>query len=83
LTEILSDLLDGQQTTAIYIGTKVMQSMTQEAMEALFDTHQKYVNAIQRLPLSPQVVNIDRIREEYAIQGRNPSSRSAREWQTQ
>jgi hypothetical protein len=29
--------------------------MTQEAIEDLFDTHQKYVNAIQRLPLSPKL----------------------------
>jgi hypothetical protein len=76
LTEILSAFLDGQQTTAIYIGTKVLQSMMQEATKDLFDTHQKYVNAIQRLPLHPHIVNIDRPRDE----GPNTYNRSTRAW---
>jgi hypothetical protein len=80
LTEILSDHLDGTQTTAIYIGTKVLQSMTQEATEDLFDTHQKYVNSIQRLPLSPQVVNIDRNREEHNPDSAFKHNRSTRAW---
>jgi hypothetical protein len=70
----LSAFLDGQQTTAIYIGTKVLQFMTQEATEDLFDTHQKYVNAIQRLPLHPHIVNIDRPYDE----GPNTYNRSTR-----
>jgi hypothetical protein len=57
LTEILSNCLDGKQTTALYIGTKILASMTQESTDDLFDIHQKYVNSIQRLPLSPQIVN--------------------------
>jgi hypothetical protein len=65
LTEILSDFLDGKQTTALFIGTKILQSMTQETTNNLFDTHQKYVDSIQRLPLFPQIVNIDRPREEH------------------
>ena len=81
LTEILSDHLDGKQTTAIYIGTKVLQSMTQEATEDLFDTHQKYVNSIQRLPLSPQVlVNIDRSREEHNPDCEIVHNQSTRAW---
>jgi hypothetical protein len=81
LTEILSDSLDGKQTTAIYIGNKILQSMTQEASEELFDTHQQYVDAVQRLPLSPQIVNIDRTRTEYGGKVGDPTrSRSARAW---
>jgi hypothetical protein len=53
LTQILSDFLDGKQTTALYIGTKYLRSITQEAAEELFDMHQKYVNSIVRLQLSP------------------------------
>jgi hypothetical protein len=64
LTEILSDFLDGKQTTALFIGTKLLQSMTLEVTHNLFDTHQKYVDSIQRLPLFPQIVNIDRLRDE-------------------
>ena len=81
LTEILSDFFDGIQTTALYIGTKVIASMTQEATEELFDMHQKYVNSIQRLPLSPHIVNIDRIREEISgLQGEESVARSTRAW---
>ena len=80
LTEILSNFMDGKQTTAIYIGTQVLQSMTQEATEDLFDTHQKYVNSIQRLPLSPQIVNIDRVRDEHRPAGEFAHSRSTRAW---
>jgi hypothetical protein len=78
LTEILSDCLDGKQTTALYIGTKILASMTQEATEDLFDTHQKYVNSLQRLPLSPQIVNIDRTREERLPTGK--IMQSTRDW---
>jgi hypothetical protein len=80
LTEILSDHLDGKQTTAIYIGNKIIQSMTQESLEDLFDTHQKYVNAIQRLPLYPQVINIDRNRTESTNSTATIHSRSTRAW---
>jgi hypothetical protein len=81
LTEILSDFFDGIQTTALYIGTKVIASMTQEATEELFDTHQKYVNSIQRLPLFPHIVNIDRLREEQpGAPGEAPVDRSTRAW---
>ena len=52
--------------------------MTQEATEDLFDIHQKYVNSIQRLSLSPQIVNIDRIREEVSISGK--TMQSTRDW---
>jgi hypothetical protein len=44
---------------ALYIGKKVLTSMTQEAIEDLFDIHNKYINSIKRLPLSPHIVNID------------------------
>jgi phosphopantetheinyl transferase (holo-ACP synthase) len=80
LTEILSDYLDGKQTTALYIGTKILASMTQEATEDLFDIHQKYVNSIQRLSLSPQIVNIDRIREEPITISGGKREQSTREW---
>ena len=81
LTEILSDFFDGIQTTALYIGSKVIESMTQEATEELFEMHQKYVNSIQRLPLSPHIVNIDRLRVEHpGVQGEKPYDRSTRAW---
>jgi hypothetical protein len=53
LTEILSTHLDGQNTTALYIGARALASMTQEAMEELFDMHQKYVNSHSAPPIVP------------------------------
>lgn len=79
LTEILSDYLDGKQTTALYIGNRALASMTQEATEELFDIHQKYVDSIQRLPLFPQIVNVDRLRTETQPSG-NAVNRSTRTW---
>lgn len=70
--------MDGVKTTALYVGTQYIQSLTQEALEALYDLHQKYVNSIQRLPLSPYVINIDRIRDEHTSTG--TIRRTAREW---
>jgi hypothetical protein len=78
LSEILSTLMDGIKTTALYVGTQYIQSLTQEALEDLYDLHQKYVNSIQRLPLSPYVINVDRIRDEHSPKGNN--RRTTREW---
>jgi hypothetical protein len=78
LSEILSIIMDGIKTTALYVGTQYIQTLTQEALEDLYDLHQKYVNSIQRLPLSPQVYNIDRQRNERTVSG--DINRSTREW---
>jgi hypothetical protein len=78
LTEILSDYMNGKTTTALYIGTKILKSMSLEETTELFDVHHKYVNSIQRLPLSPQVVNLDRNRTEVSPSG--SVTRSTREW---
>jgi hypothetical protein len=43
--------------------------MTQETLEDLYNLHQKYVNSIQRLPLSPYVLNIDKTRDEDTTNG--------------
>ena len=56
LSEILSNLMDGNKTTALFLSTTYIKSLTQEALQDLYDLHQKYVNSIQRLSLSPQVV---------------------------
>ena len=78
LSEMLSSLMDGIKTTALYVGTQYLQSLTQEALEDLYDLHQKYVNSIQRLPLSPYVLNVDRIREEHSNTG--DIRRTTRAW---
>jgi hypothetical protein len=75
---MLSNLMDGIKTTALYVGTQYIQSLTQEALEALYDLHQKYVNSIQRLPLSPYVINVDRMRDEHTNTG--DIRRTTREW---
>jgi hypothetical protein len=81
LAEVLSAHLDGQKTTALFLATSLLQSMTKQEAHSLFDTHKQFISSIQRLPLFPQVINIDCIRTEY-----QPDSlqieRSTREWAT-
>lgn len=79
LTEILSEYLDGSNNnTALFLANKVLKSMSQEEAHATYETHQKYVDSIQRLPLYPAVINIDRIRTEH--QAGQVIERSTREW---
>jgi hypothetical protein len=78
LTEILSNYMNGKTTTALYIGSRIIQSMSMEERSDLFEVHQKYVASIQRLPLAPYVVNIDRQRTETILTG--SATRSTREW---
>jgi hypothetical protein len=62
----------------LYIGCNALASMTREATEDLIDIHQKYVNSIQRLPLAPQIVNINRKQEEKLPTGN--ITQSTRNW---
>jgi hypothetical protein len=63
LTDILSEYLNGgTNTTALFMGRKILTTMSHEESEQIYETHQLYVNSIQRLPLYPFVINIDRIR---------------------
>ena len=81
LNDVLSAYLDGKKTTALFLATSMLQTMTTEEAHGLFATHKKFIASIQRLPLFPQVVNIDRIRTEYHPNS-NPIERSTREWAT-
>jgi hypothetical protein len=81
LAEVLSAHLDGQKTTALFLATSLLQTMTTEEAHGLFATHKHFIASIQRLPLFPQVVNIDRIRTEYTATS-EPTERSTREWAT-
>jgi hypothetical protein len=63
LTDILSEYLDGgSSTTALFMGRKLLMSMSHEELGQIYETHQLYVKSLQRLPLYPAVINIDRIR---------------------
>ena len=80
LTEILSEYLDGgTNSTALFMGNKLLQSMSQEEATNIYNTHQAYVQSIQRLPLHPFIVNIDRLRKEHLPDGQT-TERSARDW---
>ena len=80
LTDILSEYLDGgTNTTALFMGRKLLMSMSHEESEQIYETHQLYVQSIQRLPLYPGVINIDRIRTEYPQDGPK-IERSTRDW---
>ena len=81
LSEVLSTHLDGKKTTALFLATSLLNTMTTEEAYGLFATHKKFTASIQRLPLFPQVINIDRIRTEY-ISNSTTLERSTREWAT-
>ena len=81
LSEILSTHLDGKMTTALYLATSLLNKMTTEEAYGLFATHKKFTASIQRLPLFPQVINIDRIRTEHLSTSKT-MERSTREWAT-
>jgi hypothetical protein len=55
--------------------------MTTEEASGLFDTHKQFNASIQRLPLFPQVINIDRNRTETNPEGIT-IERSTRDWAT-
>jgi hypothetical protein len=79
LMDILSAHLDGDNNTTLFVGHKQMSSMTTEEVSEFFRVHQNFLNSTQRLPLSPNVVNVDRPREEVSASGQR-TTRSAREW---
>jgi hypothetical protein len=81
LTEVLSAHLDGKKTTALFLATSMLKTMTTEEAHGLFATHKHFIATIQRLPLFPQVINIDRVRTEYNATSL-PTERSTREWAT-
>jgi hypothetical protein len=76
LTEILSESLDGGvNSTALFIGNKLLQSMSQEETANIYMTHHDYVKSIQRLPLHPNIMNIDRTRKEHMADGKVSNAR--------
>jgi hypothetical protein len=81
LTEALSAHLDGKKTTALFLATSMLKTMTTEEAHGLFITHKQFTASIQRLPLFPQVINIDRVRTEYNSNS-PPTERSTRAWAT-
>lgn len=79
LSEILSAHLDGtNNNTALFVASQAVKSMTHEEMGKMFEAHTTYVDNIQRLPLHPKVINIDRARPEYS--DGITVTRSTREW---
>jgi hypothetical protein len=81
LTDVLSDHIDGKKTTALFLATSMLKTMTTEEAHGLFATHKQFIATIQRLPLFPQVINIDRIRTEHNSDSLS-TERSTREWAT-
>lgn len=56
-----------------------MASMTTEEVSDIFRVHQYFLNTTQRLSLSPNVVNVDRLRDDMSPTGKI-ITRSTREW---
>lgn len=82
LAEVLSAHLDGQKTTALFLATSLLQTMTTKEAHGLFATHKHFISSIQRLPLFPQVINIDRSRTEYQSTSTPAMERSTRDGAT-
>ena len=81
LTDIMSDYLDGaDNNTVLFLANKLVVSMTHEESHSMFACHADFVRQIQRIPLHPFVVNIDRYRAE-SDSGKY-TERSTREWVT-
>jgi hypothetical protein len=79
LTEILSAHIDGgEKSTALFLNHQLIKGMSQEESTAIFEQHTNFVQSLQRLPMYPLVINVDRLRRE-TTNGIN-MERSARDW---
>ena len=79
LTEILSAHIDGgEKSTALFLNHQLIKGMSQEESTAIFEQHTNFVKSLQRLPMYPLVINVDRLRRE-TTNGLN-MERSARDW---
>ena len=78
LSESLATVLTGIQS-ALYIPSFVFESMSGDEASTLFASHDSYVKALNWLPLSPLLSNLDRVRKEYNTDG-TVTERTTREW---
>ena len=77
LTEILSNKLDGSETS-VFLGRLLLSKMSNSEVDSIFQTHADFVKNTRFLPLSPVVQNVDRIRTEHKTTG--TVERSTRSW---
>lgn len=79
LADLLSNLLDGSENnTAMFLPSAVVSAMTLEESQINFKYHSDFIAKLQRIPLHPFVINIDRHRKEH-IEGKI-IERSTRDW---
>ena len=78
LSEALATILTGTQS-ALHIPRFVFERMSVDEASTLFASHDSYVKALNWLPLSPLLTNLDRPRKEHNADG-TVTERSTREW---
>jgi hypothetical protein len=78
LSEALATILTGIQS-ALYIPRFVFERMSGDEASTLFASHDSYVKALNWLPLSPLLSNLDRVRKEYYADG-IVKERTTRDW---
>ena len=78
LSEALATILTGVQS-ALFIPRFVFERLSAEEASTLFASHDSYVKALNWLPLSPLLSNLDRVRKEHNADG-TVTERSTRDW---
>ena len=78
LSEALATILTGIQS-ALYIPRFVFERMSGDEASTLFASHDSYVKALNWLPLSPLLSNLDRVRKEHYADG-TVKERTTRDW---
>jgi hypothetical protein len=78
LSEALATILTGVQS-ALFIPRFVFERMSADEASTLFASHDSYVKALNWLPLSPLLSNLDRVRKEHNADG-TVTERTTREW---
>ncbi|KAI2490879.1 hypothetical protein MHU86_23702 [Fragilaria crotonensis] len=78
VSQALLNYLTGRNV-GVYIPRFAFESMTQEAISALFQKHDAYVKSLKMIPLAPFITNIDTLRTEQFETGEK-IDRSTREW---
>jgi hypothetical protein len=90
LSDIISKALDGaENSTALFLPSKDVSSMTLEESHNNFTCHAAFIAQLQRIPLHPYVINIDRVRSEIidgkktgALYSRLDQHTSSAEWES-
>ena len=66
LSSCLASYLNGILNTPLCLSRVHMMNTSQDEVTEIFDLHSRYISKLQRLSLSPHILQLDRIRTEKA-----------------